>query len=439
MTEIQKKLMTLMDEIDAICQKEGLQYALANRTAARAAEYGEFLNEAYDFYIIMPVPDALKLQEYVRANNIPDREFESWEDNGALRRMMFRYVDKGSLLIDGSSGNYFKKPGIAITILAAKTRKSNIKINGCERYLQILNGGGANKKGFWIPVTIAKIFTKLLGMKRAKKLLRMPKLEAYVENTGGLHWGGLKAIFKSRDNMAKRLMEYHSSGESVQGYWYMTWERKMVKLPDTFFSDAERIDFEGRKFPVTSDLPGYLKKIFGDKWRSTYLKSFPEANRIRVIAECDLPYEDYLSYIDGKGVSMEWIMQDKRDYDRWMRLVHNPMEKKVNHTFRRVKRSVDRIDVWYRLKKKRQEIKAAYEKKDAEKLSELLSEYLKKTDEYFAEGIGFYIDDELFECAKLVWESEDKPQYAEKVYDKVPELYKNESVDEYFAKRAREK
>ena len=45
------------------------------------------------------------------------------------------------------------------------------------------------------------------------------------------------------------------------------------------------------------------------------------------------------------------------------------------------------------------------------------------------------IDDELFSYAKMIWESEGKGDYADKVYELVPDLYKKESVEDYLKQK----
>ena len=45
------------------------------------------------------------------------------------------------------------------------------------------------------------------------------------------------------------------------------------------------------------------------------------------------------------------------------------------------------------------------------------------------------IDDELFSYAKMVWESQGKKDFAAKVLELVPDLYKEEDVETYLKKK----
>lgn len=418
MTEVQERLMILMDEINYICQKEQLRYVLIDETAVRAHKKHQFADARCEFKILMPIEDIGKLQEYVQAHHTENRAIESWENNSHLRQMIFRYVDKNSLLIDGPSGNYFKKPGIAITIYPARPRKLADQVVGAERYLQQVNDGVKEQKREWLS------FMVLRG-RRAQK-----SKNSIQYQTDHMLGGRLRYILGGRDKLARWIMQSQDlhGTQGTADYWYMRRDCQLVQLPENMFTEVEWIEFEDRKVCIPGKTENY-------RIENNPVTRVPLSTSIRVICECDLPYEEYLDFIKDKGgTTIEQLMCDYRDYGSWMARVYNPMEEKVRHTFLGVRRSVDRIDVWYTLKDKREALKEAYQQKDVEKLSQLLAAYLEKTDFYLKEKIGFYIDEELFRYAKLVWESRGKMKYAARVYKLVPDLYKKERVDEYLAK-----
>lgn len=418
MTEVQERLMILMDEINFICQKEQLRYVLIDETAVRAQKKHRFGDARYEFKILMPMEDIGKFQDYVQTHKTENRAIESWENNSHLRQMIFRYVDKNSLLIDGPSGNYFKKPGIAITIYPARPGKPANQVVGAERYLQQINNGTNEKYREWLLFLI-------LRSRRAQENKKSIKYQA-----DHMLGGRLRYLFGGRDKLARWIMKSQDlhGVQASDTYWYMRKDTHFVELPENMFTDVEWIEFEGRKVCIPGKAENYrIENNPGIR--------LPLSTSIRVICECDLPYEEYLEYIKGQeGPTLQQLMCDYRDYGSWMSRIYYPMEEKVNHTFLGVRRSVDRIDIWYTLKDKRADLKEAYQEKDVEKLSQLLKDYLAKTDFYLKERIGFYIDDELFTYAKLVWESKGKMKYANRVYKLVPDLYKKENVDQYFAK-----
>lgn len=417
MTDIQERIMLLMDEINLICQKEKLHYVLINNTAARAVKKHEFGDARFEFKLLMPMEDIVRLQAYVEANSADNRGIESWENNAALYQMVFRYVDKNSLLIDGPSGRYLKMPGIAITIYPARHGKPANAVLGAERYLQQINNNTGKR---WRE---SLVFLKL----RSRRARKYKKATQYCADH--IFVGRMRYLFGGREKLAAWILEQQNmpAGGSADGYWYMKKDSHMVQLPEDIFTNVEWISFEGKQVCVPSKAENYWIEKDPDE-------RVGMSTGIRVIHECDLPYAEYLAFIqDKEGPSMETVMHHYREYAQWMGSVYQPMEEKVRHTFLGVRRSVDRIDIWYALRKERDAIREAYRQKNIPKLEELLKTYLAKTDFYLKEKIGFYIDEELFQCATLVWESQGKMKYAGRVDKLIPDLYKKESVEETLA------
>lgn len=478
MTDVQNRLMTMLNEISHICRKKNLRFVLAERTAGYAEKYHKFISNEYQLYILMPIRDIYILMDYVNKNLSETREFESWENNCKMREMVFRYVDKTSTLIDGYNVDYFSKPGIAVTITPVTEGEGSTELKGCQRYLQLLNKSVYKDKCPWVSLTLFKFASKLVGTKILSILFRR-NIGSFISCSSGIHYGGLKARKMSRQELANWVVKKNKSLKnskkaSEQLFWYIDRKNKTNNLPPDFFTCIRETEFEGGMYPVYSDLETYYRIIFSgsEKWEEMSLAELPESDRVRMICDCNIPYREYLEYIKDDPVSLDELFTRRREFNKWMRSGYFPAEKKVNHTFLRVKRSVDRIDLWCKLRGSREEIRIAYENKDIDRLNKLLREYMNKTEEYRLEKIGFYIDDELFACAKLVWDTEEQAKkaeleahelqrkealeakfgpkeepevkkkkeitYAESVYALVPKLYKRESVDEYFRKRNKE-
>ncbi len=436
MNDIQRKLMELMDEIDTLCREKDLHYVLFGQTAAQARKESSFVGSTYEFQIIMPLPDILRLQTLVNESLNSTRTFESWEDNAALPQMVFRYTDRNSLLVDGWTGAYHTKPGIAITIFTAKTERPSAKILGCERYLQMYNDG--RSKYFWATITFAKVLRKIVGKARTEKILHVDNLSNFTSNTGKLQTGGLRALLHGRKKLGQYIVENQAdcpSYSNAKAFWFMRSDGKLTRLPKNLFRSCKRITFEKRKFPLPKKWQVFLSVIFGENWETTAYLPLPDSWRMQVINDSNMPYEDYLNSIKESRSSLSNIARYWAEYYYWMKTEHDPAKDIKEHAYGRVERSVNRIDIWYTLRSKRDTIRTAYQTDDIGQLRFVLEEYLQKTEEYKNEGIGFYIDSELFDCAKLVWEADGKTGYADQVYALVPELYKNETVDEYLASR----
>lgn len=416
MTDLQERIMEMVDEIDKICKKQGLRYILGEKTAGIAVETGSFLEDSYDFSIHMPLYDAAKLRKYVQKHLSDRRVVESWAENGSLKRMMFRYVDKGSLLFDETRGEFFKYPGIAINIFVARTVQPEKKLYTCECYLMNANTLGEDPADLRTPFRLKGLRTRMKdedGKEFAKRSFRRRGkdwLAAYVAATGE----------KAEKKEGKEL-------------WHLTMKGKWHRFPDRLFEDTKRIPFEGKMLPITEHLDDYMKIAVGKAWKERCLKNFPSPSKNRAIVECNLPFEEYLEFTKDDPVTMEMIINERKQYIRWKKEVdYSGHSEKVRLDFRKVRASQVRIDLWYDLRSKREALAAAYEKGDVESLSVLLEEYLANTDMFFEDQLGFYIDDTLLDYAALVWESQGRPDYRKKVYDLVPDKWKEMDLEAHL-------
>lgn len=440
MTDIQERLLVLLDEIDAVCTEQHLTYFLAEESAISALNHAGFSGSEYNLKIMMPVSQIRVLISEIAGSGKKNRAFESWISNPDLRQLVWRYVDKDSLLIDYSSGKYFRKPGIAVTILPLLTEKLPSQIRGEHKFVQECNmhyrQQGSEQE------VMGRALLAQLGIRKDKA-------------AKGAYHGGLYCLLHSRAHLARELAEKYLSAQVAYQYqiryltkdteWVLfdesTLEKAVSKRKDlqeyagehdltggSIYDEIERHPFEDREYPVPGDR--YFICLYGKRWQDIKEKAMAQSDRIRVLQDTGIPYEDFLEFTKEDPKTTKDIMAERRIYNKWLHKVHDPMKKKVDHTFAMVRRSVDRIDCWYHLRDKREALREARRQGDLSAMEGILSDYLNKTDRYAADKIGFYIDDEIFACASEIWKAQGRPEYAEKVYGYVPDLYKTETVEE---------
>jgi hypothetical protein len=429
MTEVQERIMELVDEIDKVCQERNLTYILAKQTARYAATEGKFINKTYMFYLMMPLSDIFVLKQM--AENNPD-----------LEEFSFRYVDTQSVLIDGTRAIYHQYPGISVTILPLREKLPSKQVLGSERYLNNRNMANAIEFFSAFPPKSARVcLYKLRGRKFCEDKLKKSGVQQGMVAYQGSHYGVLRNIFMGHKKLAAWVQQENikasASGKQGDFLWYMIPNGELIKFKRADIQNGKRIAFEGRELPVAKDVNAYLKKLYGTKWKSKSEQCMPSTADIRVIQDCYIPFKEYMELIEGRGTSLKKLAKYRKSYNIWMVRKYHPMEKKVEHTFRQIKGSVERIDIWYNYQKKREILKKSFEQGDIKKLEKEMKTYLNVTDKCFSDQVGFYIDEELFTYATAVWESKGKPEYAKKVYALVPELYKQEDVETYLKKRGR--
>lgn len=461
MTDIQSKLLVLMDEIKEICEKEKLSYIVSGLSYAYIINHKSFEDEQGIFDIMMPLKDALKLEKYVNNDKNEDRIVESWNNNPDLQMLYFRYVDNTTLFIEGNSAERRKYQGIHINIYPTREFEPSNDVRGIERYIQLLN---YKQEKFAGKIIAYKFLTRVTHMERFKAhIMRKIKLD----NANYIHHGylnrkkmnkqeminfvfdaNLKATkpFKTKRYLPKDIAQNEGSeGENCLAY--MDERSHVYKLPISLYTDVSETEFEGKKFRVYNKKEDYFSTLYGTDWKNKVEEEIPGTSMSSVIADAEIPYEEYFEYIKDDKTTLDDICENKLKYNYWMGQVYNPAVNKTWHTYMMVRRSVERIDIWYKLRKKREALKKAYDEKDIAKLKKILSGYIKTTEKYRAEKIGFYIDDELFKFARLIWDNGDYPEYSDGegnklsypdyIYSLVPELYKSETPDQYFAKRGK--
>lgn len=393
MTDVQERLLTLTDEIDEICSETGLYYFLADGTAIAAYLKHGYTAEEYEMKLIMPFSDIRSFIKAARKKHRRDREIETPEDNYLMSVPCVRYVDKNSLLVDYSSTNYFRKNGVAVTIFP--------------------------------------LFPKL-PEDLEKRIVDMIK-----KNSRGKKYDPKAKPGKEVKHIIKDI--YALNADRKDCIYYIDSKGKTIRVSD---DDGSMADWSDRKkfFGHSYRVPGekYFELRYGNKISEKHYSPLPGTDRIRVIADCDMPYRQFDRFTKN-GRNPEDMKRSRRSYISWKKSRHDPMMRKTMHVLDQVKRSRDRIDVWISLKDKRDALKQAESDGNIKKLKKLMKTYLKDTDLYYKHEIGFYIDDELFSYAKEIWKADGRPDdYADSVYDLVPDIYKHETPDDYFAKRREE-
>ena len=434
-TKVQQRLLELMDDIHEICTKKGLHYILFGKTAGMARAYGHFQEDEYTFEIMMPLLDVVKLRQYVEENMSDTRTMESWEDNEALRQMIFRFVDKKSLLIDGTVGDYYLKPGVAVTIFVTRPSRADDANISAERYIQYLNSTGRKPK--YSAADLKKMYecVQRKGEKAAIEEYQEPRIKEITRFAGGLRKGWIRCALTGKKRTARWVLRQNIALAKKGGkeQIYVTRPGHRFAFSPSLYQNPGQVSFEGHTYWVAGDYEGYMKKMYGAKWKTRSVERYLSGTeRLRLIWDTECPYEDYLEFLGEDRPVLKEIIMDRRDYTQWMYEVHSPLEKETLMDFLEIRRSVDRIDVWMTLKDRMEEIRDAGNREDTEELRQLLEDYLERTDYFYSENIGFYINSELFSLAAKVWEADGRTGYAEKVYALVPEHYRRESVEEYL-------
>ena len=116
MTDIQQKLLTLLTDLDAVCQREGIRYYLCQETALGAYRNQAFFPSCCEASVAMHVEDALRFIKAVRKENRPDRVVDSMYNNKNYPDFTVRYGDADTLMMQLPYNEASVVPAIAVTI-----------------------------------------------------------------------------------------------------------------------------------------------------------------------------------------------------------------------------------------------------------------------------------------------------------------------------------
>lgn len=410
MIELQKHLMQLVKEIDQTCRFLDIPYSLCERTAGRAIEYGKFTNNTCEFHIMLFAKDALKLKKELLSRKNPDRGIEDLSTNPDLPRNHIRYVDTGTTLIDRDDPIPYELMGVSVIIHPVYTKQPSKAVHALEIGNIYINGGKEFNEYNMASLTKVviqgtKTFCAMFGKKKLAK-------ELYGIN--------------EKQNDAKLSQEVFLRRQSGL----------LVRIPAKTIFKTKRVPFEGMELPVPANYEEYFEIHYGENWREKYTLPYETTNRVVVIGDAQRSYKEYIKDWEEQGISMEEIKKERFDLFMWQCHRFNFWKTKTYRTYANAKRSMDRIDLYCYYQDKMTTLQKMADKKDIAGLKELMEPYLECTEYYLKKRkMGFYINDDLFAIAKVIWEAENvEEDYAKQVYDLVPEIYKKEDVGEFLAK-----
>ena len=251
MTNLQKAILVIADEIDGICRKYNIKYYICGGTLLGAIRHGGFIPWDDDFDII------IKRKEYDRfikavENEIDHNKFFLQTEN-TEERYCFNFAKLqlvGTEMIEEFSINVPIHHGVFVDIFPLdnlpdnKWKRKIMRISNyvLKNIIWIKCGYGVKTHGSKLGYKIVKCASILIPLKRLRKL-RNKILTKY-----------------NRSQTAEGIIGDYPDDRHV----------------NTWFDESEKYKFEGREYiGMTRDCAhSYLSGLFGD-----YMKIPPESER----------------------------------------------------------------------------------------------------------------------------------------------------------------
>lgn len=256
MDEIRAIELSLLNELDKICEKENFQYSLAGGTLLGAVRHGGFIPWDDDIDVLMPREDYEKFIDYCYVNQT-NFDLFSCRSNDEYEGTISIISDRSTILVDpfGHIGNY--KKGIVIDIfpidgagntveeaknIYSKTRFKREMLNACAwKYFSF------SKTRSIIYEPIRFLFFIISRLFNPNKLAKQ-----------------LDALYKNN-----RLQDYKYATCFSGSY------REKEILRREVYTELCKMMFEGREYRCMVHFDEYLTKLYGD-----YMKLPPKDKQI---------------------------------------------------------------------------------------------------------------------------------------------------------------
>ena len=387
MKSYKKRLLELMEEIDSICQKNGLKYILSDKTAARAKKNGCFLTDPYTFNIMMDINDLIRFCEIVKDSGRKDRVIESFKNSASIENFYFRYADPTTTVINFKRGLLFKYPCVAINIKPLR----HVMPEGFYAKLErVITSPGSKKRVF------------------IKKLAK-----------------GLVYNHIVKENKAP-------AGDTL---CYYTNNRKWLKFPTETIKNTEKIPFHGLSLNVVTDIETYERKYYGKEWQEIIDIPYQTVNVLQVISETDFSHSEFDELLRKKGLpSADKLVKSWKKNDRWYSSARKGLAGEVERDYSYAKRTVRRFDMYQYYLPLLDTMKGYVKDKNFDELSKALAPYLNETYRYYKMNMGYYVCDDLWKLAMIHWTIREKLGYAEKVKALIPKELLDTDLPALYAK-----
>lgn len=388
MTDVQKKLLELLCDLDAICTRENIRYYLCSETA-----YAAFVNQAFptgmiEASVAMLPHDALKFIAAVKKENRPDRVLDSMYSNKDYPDFTMRYGNTDTLLLKLPFAGNGAVPCIAVTIHMIRYK---------PKHLVRLYGYMTK---FWKACT-----AKPEGFSRPAVRTAVKACHIVRDVLGGKYFS--RALFKvwcamfSTNKKAKKI--------SVCAGKYV--------YPAEILKETDLFKFEDHTFPSFAYIDTYLKTAYTSDFATNPPKFLKASSSVLVSAH--VSYQKYLARAQELGVDFDQIKRNKVLCDAQQRKV-SAYNKKITKYYDIVARTEKRFALYEQYMPMKEHLKALYEQECYDELNTLLHPYRSALWTFYQKGLGLCFDKEIFDITMDIIQKEGSYTYARKLRAMVP-------------------
>lgn len=387
MTDVQQKLLTLLTDLDAVCQREGIQYYLCKETALSAYTKEGFFPSCCEANVAMTTADALRFIKAVNKENRADRSIDSMYSNKNYPDFTLRYGDTNTLMMMLPFNNASYLPNIAVTIHMIRFKSGKaVKVYRHTRTLW--------KACVRPTVTVA-------GFGRRAAVIACHVVKNIL---GGRLFS--RALFKLWVNLHRNK---NDQNVSICAGRYT--------FPNALLDAVSTVTLEGCTFPTFADPETYFLKEYGKNWQTCKPEYLVASSSLLVSA--NVSYREYIlrakDQINYKAIQKQKI---KLDLIQAKVSLYNH---KINGYYAIVDRTQRRFAMYEKYMPMKEQLVQLHKEERWDELNELLKPYRSALWACYKKKLGLCFDKDIFEMTMDILLREGSKTYVRKLRAMVPE------------------
>lgn len=387
MTDIQEKLLALLVDLDAICQREKIPYYLCQETALGAYKSGEFLPSCCQASVAMTTEDALRFIKAASKENRTDRVVDSMYSNKNYPDFTVRYGDTDTLMMTLPFNEASHVPNIAVTIHMIRYKNKNtVRI---YRYTRTL----------W--KACVKPTVSVAGITRRVAVM----VGHFGKNLLGGHLFS-RNLFKLWVSIHRRNNNPHAS---ICAGTY--------KFPVELLGGKNTVTLEGHTFPLFTDPVLYFEKEYGAKWETCKPEYLVPSSSL--LASANVSYQEYIRRSRAQ-VNYKAMQKKKVKLDLIQAKV-SLYNYKINGYYAIVDRTQRRFAMYEKYMPMKEQLVQLHKEERWEELNELLKPYRSALWACYKKKLGLCFDKDIFEMTMDILLREGSKTYVRKLRAMVPD------------------
>lgn len=389
-TEVGKKYLQLLREIDDICKKHDIKYSLADSSLLYAKKFGVFESEEVSPEIVMTAENAETFINAMNLENPESRRLDSMKTDNRYQEFELYYGDTNSAYIDFIKG-YKDYVHVVIKIL---------KRRGCK---------------FRGVVTRSLEIANRLNHAEYYKIKKKNRIAKSLSNIGLGIYGGKNYQSKLFD----RIMKESKKGKS--NYYISTNDKSIsvkYSLKENLVQEYSTMKLYGYDFMVFRDYDLYLKKAKG-KFAEETAKLRPKKFNTR-IADTYVSRDEMLRIFDEEKFSLH----EDTTWSNYAKSYaparnSNELNKEKLDAFKKYRRTDKRILLSEKFLMKKNDIIKAYKEGRYDFLLKELRDYDFEAREFYNYKLGINFDEEITAIYLKLLENNGEVELAKKMRENI--------------------